>query len=131
MGPQHPQRQFTSAAKSTLWYTCVDYIFALQSSYEHRRLCADQLQLHEPNDKPAFIVYHETVSKTNSGGLAHCKLKPKQVEHFANKCFVFMYKKYQSLCPADSPADAFSTLDLSGGQGQIADIPDNQSATTH
>ena len=73
--------------------------FALRSGYEHRCLCANQLQLHEPNDKPAFIVYHETISKTNSGGLAHYKLKPKRVEHFANiadpkKCFVRMYKKY-------------------------------------
>ena len=39
----------------TMVYMCGLY-FALRSSYEHRRLRADQLQLHEPNDKPAFIV---------------------------------------------------------------------------
>ena len=92
-------------------YTCGLY-FALQSGYKHRCLCVNQLQLHEPRDKPSFIVYHETMSKTNSSGLAHSKLKPKHGEYFANsadlkKCFVRLYKKYQSLCPANSPADTF------------------------
>ena len=56
--------------------------FTSQSGYEHRHLRANQLQPHEPNDKPAFIVYHETISKHNPGGLVDSVLKPKQVQHF-------------------------------------------------
>ena len=57
-----------------------------------------------------LLLYTMRPSQTNSGGLAHCKWKPKWVEHFAcivdlKKCFVRVYKKYRSLCPADSPAD--------------------------
>ena len=110
LGDSSPQQ----LVDTVTYCTCVDYISNL---WAYRRLCVDQLQLHEPNDKPAFIVYHETISEANSGGLAQCKLKPKRVEHFASiaypkKCFVHMYKKYRSLCPAESPADAFYLIPL-------------------
>ena len=81
--------------------------------YEHRRLrhSPAQIQLFEPGER-AYLVYREDVSKTNQGGLASRKRKPKEVYQYANlenpsRCFVRIYKLYNSKCPTDRPKNAF------------------------
>ena len=46
---------------------------------EHRSLTFDQLELFEPDDGPAYLLYTENASKNNTGGLAQRKVQPKQV----------------------------------------------------
>ena len=86
--------------------------FVLHSSREHRSLHPDMLQLVEPNDLVAYIIYTESGSKNRSGGLKDRKVTNKSVKLFANdsdptRCFVSLYKKYMSLRPTYAPADAF------------------------
>ena len=82
-----------------------------------------------------YCVYHETVSKTNSGGLAHSKLKPKIMEHFANivdpkRVFCIRTRNIEA-SSQDIALQMHSTLHLSGDQDQIAGIPNDQLATTY
>ncbi len=57
------------ALLDTMVYLCGLY-FALRSGQEHRSLQFDQIELKEPLDSPAYQVYHENMSKNNSGGLS-------------------------------------------------------------
>ena len=48
----------------------------------------------EPPGASAFLVYTKNVSKNNPGGLKHCKLSAKEVNHqenqeFSQRCFVY------------------------------------------
>ena len=57
-------------------------------------------------------MYTEDISENRSGGLKGRKQKPKVVTHYANtdnpdRCFVHIFKKYNSLCPLNRPHDAF------------------------
>ena len=53
--------------------------FALRSGQEHRSLTFDQIELFEPDDGPAYLVYTENVSKNNTGGLVKHKVQSKQL----------------------------------------------------
>ena len=60
----------------------------------------------------AFLRHTEDVSKNNQGGIKGRKSKPKVVVHHENatnpsRCFVNLYKLYQSKCPKDRPNQAF------------------------
>lgn len=100
--------------------------FALRSGNEHRRLrhSPSQLQLVEPPNGRAYIVYREDVSKTNQGGLNSRRKKPKEVLHYANstnpeRCFVRLYKVYNSRCPVDRSPNAFYLKPLSAPRGHV------------
>ena len=88
--------------------------FALRSGKEHRQLRADtcQITLHERSSARPYLEYVEDISKNRSGGLKGHKIQPKIVQHHNNpsnpdRCFVELFKLYQSLCPPNRPKDAF------------------------
>ena len=82
--------------------------FALRSGKEHRSLRTDMFKVVEnPICKP-YLVYTETGSKNNSGGLHHRTVKNKVVKAFVNienpsRCIVRLFKKYVNLRPTDAP----------------------------
>ena len=87
--------------------------FALRSGKEHRQLrfeCPQIKVMEGPGERP-HLLYTEDISKNRPGGLRGRKQKPKVVVQHANtenpqRCFVRIYKLYNSLCPNDRPADA-------------------------
>ena len=104
----------------------VGFFFALRSGNEHRRLrySPSQIQLYEPPDDRAYLVYREDISKTNQGGLANRKKKPKEVYHYANedddtRCFIRLFKLYNSKCPENRPPAALYLTPLSKKKGDV------------
>ena len=88
--------------------------FALRSGGEHRQLRSDpcQIQLVENAGSRPFLKYTEDISKNRTGGLKGRKLKPKVVQHHDNpqnpeRCFVRLFKRYQSLLPQERPKNTF------------------------
>ena len=84
------------ALVDTMLFMCGLY-FALRSGDEHRNLRFSSIELLEKEGSTPYLIYTETVSKNNPGGLKHRKVQPKQVKHFANtqcpeRCFIEMYK---------------------------------------
>ena len=53
--------------------------FALRSGDEHRNLFFSSVELVEKEGSITYLIYTETVSKNNPGGLKHRKVEPKQV----------------------------------------------------
>ena len=96
----------------TLVY-CFGLNFAMRSGEEHRNLRPDMLQLVEPPNSAAYLVYTESGSKNRQGELKdRNKVTNKVVKYFANvedpnRCGVRLYKKYMSLRPSDAPAKVF------------------------
>ena len=92
----------------------IGFYFALRSGDKHQQLRYHPCQIkviEKPGERP-YLVYTEDISKNRPGGLKGCKYKPKVVTHYANienpsRCFVRIFKKYNSLCPPDRPHDAF------------------------
>ena len=88
--------------------------FALRGGKEHRNLRHKPSQIHlieKPGERP-YLMYVEDVSKNHPGGLKGRKIKPKVVYHHANterpeRCFIRLYKLYNSRCPADRPDHAY------------------------
>ena len=74
--------------------------FSLRGEIEHRNLWHEpfQVQLFEI---PAYLKYSENVSKNHPGGLKGRKLQHKIVANLSNpdRCFVRLYKVYNSHCP--------------------------------
>ena len=88
--------------------------FALRSGQEHRQLRRKpcQIEVVERKGERPYLVYTEDLSKNRPGGLKGRNTTPKVVKHHANlevpkRCFVRLFKKYQSLCPPDAPESAF------------------------
>ena len=93
--------------------------FALRSGKEHRQLrfTPPQIELVEKPGDRAYLIYREDISKNHPGRLKGRKVKPKVVVHHANvenprRCFVRLYKLYNSLCPVDRPPGSFYLLPL-------------------
>lgn len=88
--------------------------FALRSGDEHWQLRFDpcQIELIERTGQRPYLKYTEDISKNRPGGLKGRKTKPKIVTHHANKdnpdrCFVRLFKLYNSLCPPERPLGSF------------------------
>ena len=88
--------------------------FALRSDHEHRNLRFEpaQVDLVDRAGERAYVRYTEDISKNNPGGLKGRKNKPKVVTHYENsenpsRCFVRLFRLYQSKCPNSRPKDSF------------------------
>ena len=68
----------------TMFFLCVIH-FALRSGEEHRSLCISQLEIKQDEKGSKCLVYTESTSKNNQGGLSHRKTKPNQVTYYPNK----------------------------------------------
>ena len=77
--------------------------FALRSGKEHRNLQSYQIELFEPKDLPPYLVYHESFSKNNTGGIAQRNANTMN----PSRCFVRLYKKYTSHWPDNRKSTAF------------------------
>ena len=87
--------------------------FALRSGGEHRNLRHDppQIELIEKPGERAYLKYTEDISKNHLGGLKGRKHNPKVVLHETTnspRCFVRLFKLYQSKCLPDRPASTSS-----------------------
>ena len=98
--------------------------FALRSGSEHRNLWHNpsQIELIEKPGERAYLQYTEDISKNHPGGLKGRKQNPKVVIHYENtnnpsRCFVHLYKLYQSKCPPNRPVDAFYLRPLQNPSG--------------
>ncbi len=108
-----------SALLNTVFYMSGLY-FALCSGKEHRQLRHSpcQIVVIEKVGQTSYLQYSEDISKNNPGGLKGRKCTPKIIKHFANvenphKCFVRIFKKYNTLCPSNRPLDVFFLKPLS------------------
>ena len=108
-----------SALLNTVFYMSGLY-FALRSGKEHRQLRHSlcQIVVIEKVGQTSYLQYTEDISKNNPGGLKGWKCTPKIIKHFANvenpyKCFVRIFKKYNTLCPSNRPLDDFYLKPLS------------------
>ena len=88
--------------------------FTLRSGAEHRQLRYDpcQIEFLEREGERANLKYTEDISKNKPEGLKGRKAKPKVVLHHANqenlsRCFVRLFKLYNSVCPRDRPRNVF------------------------
>ena len=88
--------------------------FALRGGKEHRilRHKPSQIQLIEKHGERPYLMYTEDLSKNHPGGLKGRKIKPKVVYHHANiekpeRCFICLYKLYNSRCPPNRPDNAY------------------------
>ena len=98
--------------------------FALRSGEEHRQLRFSSVKLVEKPGSTSYLIYTESTSKNNPGGLKHRKVTTKQVTHHANterpdRCFVEMYKQYCLHWPTDVKDDAFYLAPLSSVKGLV------------
>ena len=87
--------------------------FALRSGKEHRQLRFDPCQIEvieQPGERP-FVVYIEDTSKNEPGGLKEGKSSKKLFSITRKKrnqrCFVRVFKLYNSLCPFERPKGTF------------------------
>ena len=94
--------------------------FALHSDSEYHalRFVPPQIEVVEREGERPYLLYTEDVSKKRPGGLKGRRLKSKVVRHHANtdnpeRCFVWLFKLYTSMCPAKPPENAFYLKPLS------------------
>ena len=97
---------------------------ALRSGDEHRRLCFSDVELVEKAGNVPHLVYTESVSKKNPGGLGHRKVDAKRVCHYANtgwpkRCFVELYKQYRLHRPRDIKIDVFYLAPIPNPNGVV------------
>ena len=71
-----------------------------------------QIEIVEKPDQRPYLLYIEDVSKNHQFGLEGRKIFPKSVKHYdneenRNRCFVRLLKFYNSVCPPDTPDNAY------------------------
>jgi len=95
--------------------------FSLRGGNEHRNLRHEpsQIQLFENPGECPYLKYSENLSKNHPGGLKGRKNKQKIVSHHANlsnpeRCFVRLYKLYNSRCPPNRPKNAYYLKPIKG-----------------
>ena len=122
-----------SLLDTTIFYNGL--FFTLRSGKEHRKLRFNpcQIQLVEISGQRSYLRYNENVSKIHPGGLKERIVSPKTVIHHTNRenperCFVCLFKLYQTMCPPDAPPHAFYLQPLKN-QHQHAGTPTNHLAT--
>ena len=100
--------------------------FALRRESEHRQLNNSDIEVVERPGEVAYVVYNESISKNNSGGLKNRKVKPKSVVQYANKenpqrCFVRPLKVYREHRPSSDSMDhgAFYLTPISEPKGKV------------
>ena len=79
--------------------------FGMRSETEHYNLWDGNIVIVERPGQTAHVIYNESSSKNNSGGLKQQNIKPKQVAHYANIsnpdcCFIRFFKKYREHRPS-------------------------------
>lgn len=103
--------------------------FALRAGVEHKNLRVGpntQLRLkYDDKVKLWYLEYCEDVSKTNQGGLDHCRVQCKIVRAYQNevnpdRCLVHYYKKYLAVHPkGDNVPDDFYLWPLLAAQDGV------------
>ncbi|XP_065902920.1 zinc finger MYM-type protein 2-like [Dysidea avara] len=101
--------------------------FSLRGGIEHRNLRYEpsQIKLFENPGEHPYLKYSEDVSKNHPGGLKGRKKKQKIVSHHANlpnpdRCFVRLYKLYNSRCPPNRPNNAFYLKPIKDAKKEMA-----------
>ena len=84
--------------------------FAMRSVSEHHQLKNSNIDVVERSGEVAYVVYNESTSKNNCGGLKRRKVEPKRVVHYANKensnrCFIRLLKMYREHRPPSAKMD--------------------------
>ena len=82
------------------------------------------VQLVEKPGCVPYLLYTESVSKNNPGGLKHRKVESKQVTHYANRerpehCFVETYRQYCLHRPSDVEDDSFYLAPIVNPKGTV------------
>ena len=82
------------------------------------------VQLVEKPGCVPYLLYTESVSKNNPGGLKHRKVESKQVTHYANRerpehCFVETYRQYCLHHPSDVEDDSFYLAPIVNPKGTV------------
>lgn len=90
--------------------------FALRAGKEHKALrVGERSQLAVKYDHKAKLYYlecTEDTSKTNQGGLKHCRISRKLSRAYENAedpecCIIRIYRKYMALRPSSAPEDFY------------------------
>ena len=106
---------------------CLGLNLALRSGQEQRRLRPDMFQICDGVSAQPFLLYSESGSKNNQGGLNHRKVTKNRVKIFANvdnpsRCVVHLYHKFLSFRPANAPSDALYLQPLAKPLGTKLDL---------
>ena len=96
----------------------------MRSGNEHRSLQTTQFKITTALDGSSQLEYTENFSKNNSGGLAHRKVKPKQVVHHSNsanpsRCLVRLFQVCMSHHPPDCKTTSFYLTPLKKVKGSV------------
>ena len=88
------------------------YCIRIWKSWSQHRNSVEKSELIEHAGERTYLQYRQDISKNNPGGIKGRKLKPKVVVHHENtedpsRCFVRLFKLYQSKCSSTQPKDAF------------------------
>lgn len=80
--------------------------FAIRGGQTHRQLSVDNFKIEQDRTGQAYLLYTEKVGKTRQGGLKDLKVQPHSARAYSSaipeRCPVRIFRKYISLCPAET-----------------------------